>query len=179
MNQIREGDGIGAMSEVFFGLVQLNRNVERYIMYHSKVDWWIGGLIFIIIPIIFVYSAQQAFTQDTNDVYFVIGSTLLYLITVFGLIFPIRYEINADQLIIRSGMIQRSVSLENIRGVQPSMNPLSAPALSIHRLEVECDRLYPLLISPKDREGFLEELAQRTDHLKREGSRLISQSSTM
>ena len=138
----------------------------------SKVDWWIGALIFVGVPALLIYSFMQTLTDDPQQTQVVVASGILYLIALFGVIFPIRYEITDDALIIKSGYIKRSVPLQNISGVHPTMNPLSSPALSMHRLRIQCNRRYPLLISPNNREEFLKVLAERSPHLKRRGDTL-------
>ena len=141
-------------------------------IFSSKVDWWIGALIFVAVPSLLIYSFVQTLANDPHQNQIVIASSVLYLITLFGIIFPIRYEITDDELIIKSGYIQRSVPFENISGVYPTMNPLSSPALSMHRLRIQCDRRYPLLISPNNREEFLKVIAERSPHLKKRGDTL-------
>lgn len=60
-----------------------------------------------------------------------------------------------------------------ISEVRPTHNPLSSPALSLDRLHVQYGPgfLKAVMISPADREGFLEDLAQQAG-LKRAGDRL-------
>ena len=141
--------------------------------YPSKIDWWIGALIFVLVPIILSYSIWQA--PDISSLYVAIGSALFYLITLWALIFPIHYTLTDEQLIVQSGVYKQSIKLSAIKGVYPSKNPLSSPALSIHRLKIACDRRYPLLISPQNRERFMTELELRAPQLQRKDDSLISQ----
>jgi hypothetical protein len=91
-----------------------------------------------------------------------------------GLVVPIRYGLGDNQLVVRFGLCHHRVSLADILEVRPTHNPLSAPALSLDRLRVQYGQGFfkAVLISPADRNGFLDDLA-RTAGLKREGDRLV------
>lgn len=68
-------------------------------------------------------------------------------------------------LLVRSGLLRYRIPLEEISEVRPSTEAWSSPAWSLDRLKV----VYPtrsgfhrsLLISRRDRDGFLDELARR------------------
>jgi Bacterial PH domain len=84
-------------------------------------------------------------------------------------------------LLVRSGLFRYKIPLAQISEVRPSAEALfsfpATPAWSLDRLKV----VYPtrsgfhrsLLISPRDRDGFLDELARRANHLERDGSSLL------
>ena len=64
-----------------------------------------------------------------------------------------------------------------IREVRPTTNPLSAPALSLDRLRIDYEeggRVRSLLVSPKDKEGFLQELRDAVPGSRIEGDRLVA-----
>ncbi|MEZ4700978.1 MAG: PH domain-containing protein [Rhodothermales bacterium] len=83
-----------------------------------------------------------------------------------------RYELTDTTLTARSGPLQWHVALDQIEEVYPTRNPLSAPALSIHRLGIRVrGGGLVLLISPADRDGFLAELVRRTPGLVKDGDR--------
>jgi hypothetical protein len=79
-------------------------------------------------------------------------------------------------LLVRSGLLRYKVPLAEISEVLPSAEARSSPAWSLDRLEV----VYPtrggfhrsLLISPRDRDRFLDELAQRANPAP-DGSSLV------
>jgi len=49
---------------------------------------------------------------------------------------------------------------KDIRKIEETNNPLSAPALSIDRLEIHFNKFDSLLISPKNKKDFIADLQQ-------------------
>ncbi len=82
------------------------------------------------------------------------------------------YELSNTALTVRSGPFTWVIALDDIEEIYPSRNPLSSPALSLDRIAIQSKggRL-PLLISPADREEFLQDLARRSPGLVKDGSR--------
>jgi hypothetical protein len=72
------------------------------------------------------------------------------------------YQVEAEVLEIHSGPFHWSVALSDIQSVRPSRSLLSAPApaLSLDRLELRCASGRQLLVSPRDRMGFLDAIGQ-------------------
>jgi hypothetical protein len=84
------------------------------------------------------------------------------------------YAIDAGsgRLLVRCGPFRWSEPLGRIEEVRPSRSWASAPALSLDRLEVR-GRWSSLLISPADRDWFLDRLAAASPGLERRGDRLV------
>jgi hypothetical protein len=103
-----------------------------------------------------------------------IGSLLFVFGIYFGLVFPMRYGLGDTHLIIRFGIFRQRIPLADIREVHPTRNPLSSPALSLDRLHVQTGPGFfnGVMISPADRNDFLDDLAKRSG-MTREGDRLI------
>jgi PH (Pleckstrin Homology) domain-containing protein len=92
-----------------------------------------------------------------------VGTVILFLAMAFMLhvFLNTYYEINGDNLKIRCGfLIDRDININEIVSVRETHNPLSAPATSIDRLELKLSGKDSVLISPKDKIGFI-------NHLKR------------
>ncbi|MCB9638185.1 MAG: PH domain-containing protein [Myxococcales bacterium] len=138
----------------------------------SKVDTWlavvlIGSLLLLVgSTILFWFVAPPA------QRWIMMGSLGLVLLLTFGLVIPIYYDLEQDVLLVRSGWLRTRVPYAKITKVEPSNNPLSSPALSLDRLHVHVEDGFGVLISPKEREAFLQALLQRCPHLRREGERL-------
>ena len=78
------------------------------------------------------------------------------------LVYPCYYQLYPDHLVIRCGLLfQHHIPYQQINDVLPSVNPVSAPALSFDRLVLLYGQHQQVLISPADRVGFLTELAKR------------------
>jgi len=103
------------------------------------------------------------------------------LLSLGGL--PVEYDPGASGadgepiLLVRSGLLRYKIPLAEISEVRPSAEVRTSPAWSLDRLKVvyltRSGFHQFLLISPRDRDGFLDELARRANHLERIGSSLV------
>lgn len=66
-----------------------------------------------------------------------------------------RYVVDATHLRIRSGPFRWTVPIAGIVRIAPTSNPLSSPALSLDRLRIEYGRGASVMVSPRDRAGFM------------------------
>ena len=134
-------------------------------MFRSKVDWWFI-LILVAIPgstIAYEWIKRGAGTPPTA---FWIALAVLGFIVVA--LIPIRYVIEGRTVSIKCGFIgweYGSFSVDDVQSVRPTHNPLSSPALSLDRLRVDVGFFGPFLISPKDKSGFLQAIANLNPQL--------------
>ena len=140
----------------------------------SRVDWWLA-LILGMLPFVFFLSILVLLLQEQfSQVPIAMAAMLFYGLLIKGLVWPMTYTITNDRLIVRFGVIALQYELSRITAVYPTRNPMSSPALSLQRLQIECDGSWAkgVMISPLDREGFLETIAARAS-LRRDGERLV------
>lgn len=146
---------------------------DEAVWFPSAVDRWLAVVLAIAPLMVAVATIAEAVAGSTTDLW--IGAAACAFIgAIYGLlIFPMRYGISADRLIVRHGVVRQRVRLADITEVQPSRNPLSSPALSLNRLHVRFGSGFfrSVLISPADRAGFLALLAERAG-LERDGETL-------
>src|SRR5262245_10086983 len=134
--------------------------MER-ISFPSKVDRWLG----IVLVISTVVSVAGVFVvgMEVSPVVAVFLSPLMLL----GVALPLwlvsstRYTIDSSDLHVRCGPFAWRVPLSEIRSITPTRNALSSPALSLDRLRIDFGRDGSIMVSPRNRERFLEELRQR------------------
>lgn len=142
--------------------------------YRSKVDWWLA--LVLCVPPVASVSVCIALVLDgkMSELPIGIGSVLFVAAIYFGLIFPMQYGLGDTHLIVRFGLCRQRIPLADVLEVHPTRNPLSSPALSLDRLHVKYGQSFfkAVMISPADRDRFLNELAQKAG-LKREGDRLV------
>jgi len=99
---------------------------------------WIGLLINISVAVFFIY---------------------LYLNT--------DYCIDGKNLIIRSGFLVRYIILiKSISNISETHNPISSPAFSLDRLEIIYNNNENILISPKEKYAFIEQLTKINPNIK-------------
>jgi membrane protein YdbS with pleckstrin-like domain len=138
----------------------------------SKVDAWIAGVIGLaVIVSIAVPVFAAADSPGRAGVAVRILPAIVMGVVLFGLALPVRYELGPHHLIVRSGAWLRwNIPYSSIHTITPSHNPLSSPALSLDRLSIEYGAGGEVLISPADRDRFLEELVRRVPQLEKSGA---------
>jgi hypothetical protein len=153
--------------------------MENNRIYKSKVDLWLF-LIVIIGGVFLAGAAIQSFLSEGLKhpaTLTLLISSVFYMAVMFGLAYPVSYEITQSELIIRSGLTRNSIEISSIESVKPSRNPLSSPAWSLDRLRIDYrrkDKLTFLLISPEEKSAFLNELVFKTNGLSLQGDKVGS-----
>jgi hypothetical protein len=87
----------------------------------------------------------------------------LALIILFGLIvhmfFNTTYKIEKEKLHIKCGFFKyRPVNIREMKKVSTSSNVISSPAASFDRIEITYGKFEELIISPKHKTKFVEDL---------------------
>jgi hypothetical protein len=124
-------------------------------VYKSKIDIWLLAVVFVPLLIILV-QALVTFTWGLLAFITAIIAVMIYMFTAT------KYVIDNDSLQVKMGIIEyHKVKISSITSIKKTNNPLSAPALSLKRLEVRYgNRFDYLLISPKNREAFVASLLE-------------------
>jgi membrane protein YdbS with pleckstrin-like domain len=131
----------------------------KQMTYPSKVDVWIAVLL-AAVPV--AVTIEAIWLRSL-----LVGIVVVLILILYGLlIFPISYELGPDALTIRSGFIRTSIPYHEIRHVHHSRSWLSAPALSLDRIEIAYGNSRTTLISPRDRAGFLHDLSAHVPALR-------------
>jgi hypothetical protein len=131
------------------------------LVYESRVDTWLAGVL--------ILGVIAAVTAAVSLIWFVVPPRPLAaaVIGLLGAALPLwvmlstRYALTDSTLLVSSGPFRWRVPVQEIRGITPTRSPLSSPALSLDRLRIEYGRGSWLMISPRDKDGFLRELAVR------------------
>jgi hypothetical protein len=92
-----------------------------------------------------------------------IAVVLIFLIMVFVLhvFLTTYYEISGRFLKVKCGfLIDKDIDINEIVSVRETFNPLSAPATSLDRLEIKLPGKDSILISPRDKRGFVKALLE-------------------
>jgi hypothetical protein len=128
-------------------------------IYRSKVDAWIGLILtgLIIASLSLTFRELRAGTPLAAAP--VVAALLLGIGLPLWVLLGTRYALTDQHLSIRSGPFRWRIRLDDIRGVTPTRSLVSGPALSLDRLRIDHGRRGSVLISPSDREAFLQRLA--------------------
>lgn len=132
--------------------------------FRTKVDSWLVGLIGISLIFPFLTVDLLPDTDRYQVRPFLVGIVLLTGMLFVALALTTNYVFDGPLLLVKSGPFRWHVPLAEIRAIRRTRNPLSAPAFSLDRLQIDYGRWGGVLISPKDRTGFLRALhARRPD----------------
>ena len=122
----------------------------------SKIDTWLLALVALSVCIALV--AAVTVVLQAQDIAALSAAAVAVLLGAF---FPVwlfattNYRVTDEECIVRSGPFRWHIALRDIQEVRPTRNPLSSPALSLDRLEIRYAAGRKLMVSPRDRAGFL------------------------
>lgn len=112
----------------------------------------VGFLLFIdavmVLPVVCIDFSWKAFLIPT----------VMIMVSIWFL-FTIKYTTSGTRLIVKCAHITLSeCDIMKITRITPTRTILSAPASSFDRLQIDMIKGSPLVVSPKDKEGFIQEL---------------------
>lgn len=140
-------------------------------IFTSKIDFWLAflilgsSLLLVLVPVWEWMYNNSSIKRIIFISLFTIPTALLLLV----LFFNIKYTLTADTLLVKNGFSTQSISLKDITYITPTSSTLSAPALSLDRIEI----IYKggsIVISPKDKDGFYHAIQERVPALKNDGN---------
>jgi hypothetical protein len=71
------------------------------------------------------------------------------------------YTVEGENLTVKSGVFyNKTISINTIRKVVETRNPLSSPAASLDRIEIFYNKFDTIILSPKEKAEFLNHLLQ-------------------
>lgn len=113
----------------------------------------------LAIPLILIlgYSLYIQITEKPNF----IGIAILAVVILFAmhLFMTTNYTIEEDKLIIKSGFLfHKTIDIKYINKITETNNLLSSPAASLDRLEIHYGKFESVLISPKQKKEFIDEI---------------------
>jgi hypothetical protein len=135
------------------------------VTFRSKIDWWLLVVLIIAAAGSIIVVISMAITQSLVVALLTLPLLLPTVVLPVWLLAATNYTIRAEDLHVRSGPFAWRIPLHEIRSVSRTRNPLSSPALSLDRLRIEYGKGRSIMISPKDKENFLNELRKRVPAL--------------
>lgn len=128
----------------------------------SKKDVWFGLIIWGFV--LFMIAAYVFGGEPIGMQFITYNSIAGYVLSVLiiGLLlwlwFGTGYKIEGGFIKIKFGPFQSKVKIAEITKLRATKNPLSAPALSIDRIEILYGKYGTALVSPKNRVQFIKTL---------------------
>jgi len=128
--------------------------------FKSKIDLWFVILVSILFTLILI---RLAYDQNWVGFIFIIF-VISYVIYSFS---TTTYSIEGDKLKIKCGyFFNFLIEIKDIKTISETFNIISSPALSFNRLEILYNKFDTLLISPKDKNRFLETIKRINPEIK-------------
>ena len=129
------------------------------LVFPSRIDAWLAAVVLLAVLSPLAVVAVQGAGSGVEQVV-VWAMALLPLLAGGLLLLPCRYTLAGDHLHIRCGLVRQRIAYRDITGIAPSRSILSAPALSLDRIQIDYGARR-ILISPRERQRFVDELRQR------------------
>lgn len=128
-------------------------------VFRSKVDWWLILLILVIPgwPIAKEWT-ERGTGYPSHSFWLLMAVLAAVLAFLMIVLIPIRYVIEGRTVSVQFGLIGwefTAFSVDDVQSIRPTHNPLASAALSLDRLNVDLGYRGNILISPKDKAGFL------------------------
>ena len=119
------------------------------VVYKSKISVGIALPVGLLMTIVIVVCL-------INHIWLIAAFLGLLLTLVLNLFFTTAYTVSGDVLHIRAGLLySMEVDISRIKKIRESNNPISSPAASLDRLEIAFNKWDTVLISPKNKMGFI------------------------
>ena len=111
------------------------------------MDWW---LVVLIVGVFGYPIVDGILTQEyVLSVVFALVLVLFYFLSK-----TVKYVIDENNLIIW----KTKIDIKSIKKIYKTRNPLSSPALSLDRIAITYNKYDEVLISPKERNQFVDDL---------------------
>ena len=129
--------------------------------FKSAVDLWLLVIVALVVIISLGVSVRLVLQRSPAGYLISIWLIAVGIGLPLWLIYTTQYFVKDEVLKIQSGPFKWTIPITSISQVVETSNPLSSPALSLRRLKITYGESKTVMVSPKDREGFLEAIDQR------------------
>ena len=139
-------------------------------VFTSKIDLWLAFLILGSSLLLILVPVWEWIYNDSSirRILFISLLTIPGAILLLLIFFNIKYSLSEDELFVKNGFSTQSIPLKDITHIIPTNSMLSAPALSLDRIEIKY-KGGSIVISPKDKEGFYRAIQERVPALEIDG----------
>lgn len=128
--------------------------------FRSAVDWWFYAVTAATAVVVALAMFPLLKSGQIGQIA-VAGVTAMVAVGLpLWLLASTYYRVSAGSLEVRSGPFRWTIPLNEITEVRKSRSALSSPALSLDRMEVKYGGSRSILLSPRDRGGFLKAIGQ-------------------
>lgn len=113
----------------------------------------------LVIPLVLIFGTVLAVTISQEPSWIGILILLPVLLFVVHIFMTTEYTIENDKLIIKCGFLyNKIIDIKTIKKIKETSNPLSSPATSLDRLEINYGKFDSIIISPKLKSEFINDI---------------------
>ncbi|MGX1459371.1 lipopolysaccharide export LptBFGC system permease protein LptF [Bacillus thuringiensis] len=125
----------------------------------SKKDVWLYPIFFVVIGACFapVFAGRE---------YFLLLFTIPLAMLFSWSWFLAKYIAREETITIRSGLVTKRIFIRDIKQILNTKNPIAAHALSFDRLEIVYDTHKTEIISPRNKEQFINLVKSENPHIE-------------
>lgn len=122
-------------------------------MFKSKIG------LELVIPLIVLFGTVLFLTVSGKPSWPGVAILLPVILFVAHMFMTTYYVINGDSLTIKCGFLyNKTIDITTIKKISETNNPLSSPATSIDRLEISYGKFDSVMISPKQKKEFIDNI---------------------
>jgi len=122
-------------------------------IYKSKIG------LELAIPLVLVFGTVLTLTINQEPSWIGIVILLPVILFVVHMFMTTNYTIDSDKLTIKCGFLyNKTIDIKTIKKITETNNPLSSPATSLDRLEINYGKFDTVIISPKQKREFVNNL---------------------
>ncbi|MDP3516261.1 MAG: PH domain-containing protein [Pseudohongiella sp.] len=130
-------------------------------VYTSKIDTWLAVVLLAAVIACLVAFGFSFRTGSVAQVVATFPAILIGAALPIWLLLSTSYTLSERTLLVKSGPFKWRVPIKQITSITPTSSPLSSPALSLDRLRIDYGRCESIMISPKNKEQFIQDLNVR------------------
>ncbi|HDR7792417.1 TPA: PH domain-containing protein [Bacillus luti] len=125
----------------------------------SKKDVWLYPIFFVVIGACFapIFAGREYFL-----LFFTIPLAILFIWSWFST----KYIVEEEAIVIRSGFIKKCIFIRDTKKISNTKNPIAAYALSFDRIEIVYGVHQTEIISPKDKEQFINLVKSKNPYIE-------------
>lgn len=121
--------------------------------YKSKISW----KLIAFLAVMFSFIGFEVVTNPIN--WLALMVLLLCLLFIIHLFTSISYTIIEDELKVKAGfLVNTKIPISSIHKIKETNNLISSPAASLDRLEIFYGKYESIIISPMDKNEFIQDL---------------------
>jgi hypothetical protein len=122
-------------------------------IYNSKIG------LELVIPLVLIIGTALTLTITEKPSWIGIAILLPVIFFVVHMFLTTNYTIESDELIIKCGFLfNKTIDIKTIKKITETNNPLSSPATSLDRLEINYGKFDTIIISPKHKTEFINDI---------------------